>query len=268
VQGASASKLWYAARRDVLVLAGYMDDVEVRRRGRALLMISGGPAADFNVGLVDAGPDDAATLGEFVTRVRDVGVPALFMLSSECADRLAPIAADSGLHQAATAPLMVLTAPAAEPIEREFVLQRVSDATRLSAVADLVASAFSLDRTWIGRTIVSEPLLESPTVSFFLASKDDQPYSAVTTTCTRKGVVGIWSMATAPERQRLGAGRAVLQAALTHHVRQGAEAFYLIATPPGRPLYDSLGFTTVEEFPIWVAGESEQFGKPMHPHAR
>jgi GNAT superfamily N-acetyltransferase len=268
VLGASANELWGAARRDVLVFAGFIDGVEVHRRGHGLLMITGGPAADFNVGLVDAGPDDAATLRDFVARVRDVGVPAMIMLSSQCADQLAPIVADGGLQQAATAPLMVLTAPAAQAIEHGFVVQRVSDTARLSVVADLVASAFSLDRMWVGRTFVSESLLEPPSVSFFLASKDDEPCSAVTTTCTRTGVVGIWSMATAPERQRRGAGRAVLRAAVAHHLRQGAEAFYLIATPAGKPLYDSFGFTTVDEFPVWVAGESEQFGEPVQRHAQ
>ena len=62
--------------------------------------------------------------------------------------------------------------------------------------------------------------------------------------------------------------RQYIEQLVAHHVHQGAEAFYLIATPPGKPLYDSLGFTTVEEFPIWVAGESEQFGEAEHPHAQ
>jgi GNAT superfamily N-acetyltransferase len=122
-------------------------------------------------------------------------------------------------------------------------------------VADLVSAAFELDRAWVGRTFCSNTLLESPTLSFFLASKEGEPYSAVTTTAGRT-TVGIWSMATSPNHLRQGAGRAVLLAAMEHHRTLGATMFYLIATPSGKPLYDSIGFTSVDEFPIWVAAGS------------
>jgi hypothetical protein len=46
------------------------------------------------------------------------------------------------------------------------------------------------------------------------------------------------------------------------HARRGAKTFYLIATAAGKPLYDSLGFKTVDELSIWLAGESSQF--PAH----
>ncbi|MBV9597111.1 MAG: GNAT family N-acetyltransferase [Chloroflexi bacterium] len=66
-------------------------------------------------------------------------------------------------------------------------------------------------------------------------------------------------MATAPEHQRRGAGRAVLQAALDYHHAQGADAFYLVATPAGKSLYDAVGFETVDDLAIWVTGHSAQF---------
>ena len=82
--------------------------------------------------------------------------------------------------------------------------------------------------------------------------------STVTTTSGGK-VVGIWSMATAPEHQRQGAGRATLAAVMAHHRQRGAGLFYLGATPVGKALYEGAGFRTVEETPIWVAGQSAQF---------
>ena len=123
----------------------------------------------------------------------------------------------------------------------------------LGDVADLVSAAFELDRDWVGRTFCSSALLPARAVSFFLASKDGEPYSAVTTTASGADV-GIWSMATSPNHLRQGAGRAVLLAAIEHHRGLGATTFYLIATPSGKPLYDSLGFKTVDEFPMWVKG--------------
>lgn len=40
--------------------------------------------------------------------------------------------------------------------------------------------------------------------------------------------------------------------------RGGAEEVYLIATAAGKPLYDKLGFKTVEELSIWLIGESSE----------
>ena len=74
--------------------------------------------------------------------------------------------------------------------------------------------------------------------------------------------VGIWTMSTPPDRQRQGAGRAVLLSAMHDHLKRGAETFYLIATAAGKPLYDDLGFETVDEMSIWLVGESSQF--PAH----
>jgi GNAT superfamily N-acetyltransferase len=66
-------------------------------------------------------------------------------------------------------------------------------------------------------------------------------------------------MATAPARQRQGAGRALLEAVLRRHRADGNSRFYLIATPAGRPLYEALGFQTVDDLTLYIAGHSEQF---------
>ena len=85
--------------------------------------------------------------------------------------------------------------------------------------------------------------------------------SAVCTSGAR-ATVGIWTMSTPPDKQRQGAGRAVLLDAMHDQVKRGAETFYLIATAAGKPLYDKLGFATVDELSIWLVGESSQF--PAH----
>lgn len=252
------TSLWAAARRDLLTIFGRIENAEARFAPRALLGITGGPTADFNMALLDAGADDEALLGEFVERVTKAALPAVFMLSGACAGRLGPLAKKKGLVEAGTAPLMALAVGAPLPRESGFAVQRVSDKKTLGVVADLLAAAFALDREWVGRTFCADALLDSPVISFFLASKEGEPYSAVTTTAGGT-TVGIWSMATPPNRQRQGAGRAALLEAIEHHRALGATTFYLIATPAGKPLYDSVGFTTVEEFPIWVAGTSESF---------
>jgi GNAT superfamily N-acetyltransferase len=107
------------------------------------------------------------------------------------------------------------------------------------------------------RTFAAPSLLNAPGVRYFLATKDGEPCSTVMTTAGM-GPVGIWNMATAPGRQRQGAGRAVLHAAMEHHRAQGGNSFYLIATAAGKSaIYDATGFTTVDDIVIWTGGHQE-----------
>ena len=236
----------------------YIEDGEARLAGRAMLAITGGPTADFNIAVIDACPEDGALFTEFVQQVEQRGLPCVFMLSGACAGRLEPLANKMGLLEAGTAPLMALEGAPPVPSQSGFAIHRITDKEGAAMNADLVASAFALDRAWVGRTFSSEALLDAPSFSFFLASKEGQPFSGVTTSMSGT-TVGIWSMATPANRQRKGAGRAALIGAIEHHRGLGATTFYLIATPAGKPLYDSVGFKTVDEAHLWVAGHSEQF---------
>ena len=255
---ATASGLWSAARADLAVFFGHIPGAEVRVHGNALLGITGGPTADFNMSLIDEGPDDVAILEEFVGRMTAMGVPGLFMMSSAAGRRLGPIAAASGLLNAGTAPLMARPATDAGAPSADFTIERVTDSAGMGVVNDLAASAFGMDPAWCSRTFASPWLLEAPGVEFFLARRGDEPMSTVATTGAG-ATIGIWSMATPPDKQRQGAGRAVLLAAMEYHQKRGAETFYLCATEAGKPLYDSLGFKTVDDIPIWVIGHTEQF---------
>ena len=70
--------------------------------------------------------------------------------------------------------------------------------------------------------------------------------------------MGIWNMATLPEEQRKGVGRAVIDQAVAYHQERGATMFYLMATEAGYPLYERAGFRTVTQPAVWVAGHSVQ----------
>jgi GNAT superfamily N-acetyltransferase len=58
-------------------------------------------------------------------------------------------------------------------------------------------------------------------------------------------------MATAPEHQRKGMGRALLSQVIGDYRRHGVERFHLGATEAGRPLYTSLGFVLVADLSVW-----------------
>jgi GNAT superfamily N-acetyltransferase len=173
--------LWTIVRRDISHFASHLDPPAAVVQGESLLMLTGGPTADFNVDLLSAGENAESHLRDLFARVHSAAVPAVFMLPNAMAAR------------------------------------------------------------------------------FWLASRDGEPYSTVTTVQSDHAAVGIWSMATAPARQRQGAGRAVLESVLERHRADGTSCFYLIATPAGEPLYDAIGFTTIDDLCVYVAGESHQF---------
>jgi GNAT superfamily N-acetyltransferase len=60
-------------------------------------------------------------------------------------------------------------------------------------------------------------------------------------------------MATPPEHQRKGVGRAMLSQVIADYRRRGLRRFHLGATAAGRPLYTSLGFELVADLPVWIS---------------
>jgi len=258
---ATAASLWTATRRDLAAFFSYIDGAEVLLRGNAIVGLTGGPAADFNMALFDEDPDDFAVFDAFVSRVNATGISAVAMLSGAVSRRLGAVAKAKGLIEAGTAPLMARSGALRDMPASEFVIKRATEPREMSIFGDLAASAFAMDRAWVDRTFAATSLLDAPALAFYIAYRGDVPMSAVCS--SRAGsTVGIWTMSTPPDKQRQGAGRAVLLAAMQDHVKREAETFYLIATAAGKPLYDNLGFNTVDELSIWLVGKSSQF--PTH----
>jgi GNAT superfamily N-acetyltransferase len=240
------------------MMFSYIDGAEVVLRGNAIIGLTGGPAADFNMALFGEGPDEVGIFNDFISRVKAAGLSALAMVSGAASTSLGPMAQAAGLVKAGSAPMMVRAGALTHRPAPEFVSRRVTGAREMTTFGDLAASAFALDRAWVDRTFAAVSLLDAPGLAFYIAYRGDVPMSAVCS--TRAGsTVGIWTMSTPPDRQRQGAGRAVLLAAMQDHLERGAETFYLIATAAGKPLYDSVGFETIDELSVWLVGESLQF---------
>ena len=221
----------------------------------ASLAMSGEPYADANTAAIDVGGEPEAELTRFVGRLRERRLPALFNFSAAAAPGLQDTAQRLGLEPCGVIPLMVLDADDAvrETRVASFVTdattRRVTDPSDLEGVAVVCGSAFeaALDSM---RRMLNPSVLKLPGLDIFLTRAGDVPVSALATT-VHGGYVGVWAMATSVPHQRRGYGRAALSFALDHH-RGATDCFYLTASEAGRPLYESLGFTTVEESPAWV----------------
>jgi GNAT superfamily N-acetyltransferase len=126
----------------------------------------------------------------------------------------------------------------------------VTNERELAESNGLLARAGGIPRDAVNRAFGSA-VLSGPGVDVFVAYRGEQAVSSVQTTRAGKDV-GIWAMVTPPELQRQGAGRALLAQVLAHHLGEGTERFYLVSTPAGHRLYESVGFTAVDQWSAWV----------------
>ena len=232
--------------------AGYA----VRLTPDAALVVSGEAVADLNYAVIAAGPAPEERLREFSQAVGARGVPIVLIVSAEVAEPLAPLAGEAGFRHVGSMPLMTCRATPATPPRGPIQVTRVAGTDDLRQANALVSRAFALPEDAVQRAF-GPPLLASPGVDVFLAQQGPTPVSSVQTT-RFGGAVGVWAMATPPEHQRKGAGRALLEHVMRYHREREATLFYLCATEAGYPLYERLGFRTAAEGLVWVAGHSTQ----------
>jgi GNAT superfamily N-acetyltransferase len=91
------------------------------------------------------------------------------------------------------------------------------------------------------------------------ATRDGEAVASTVITVRDGADVAVYCMATPAAHQRRGHGRRLLGTALARQAAEGAARAYLVATPPGEPLYAAMGFRTVELLRMWVEGDSAQF---------
>jgi hypothetical protein len=84
----------------------YIDGADLVLHSNAVIGLTGGPAADFNMALFDEDPDELAVFDDFVSRVNAKRISAMAVLSGAATRRLGAAAKSKGLVEAGTAPLM------------------------------------------------------------------------------------------------------------------------------------------------------------------
>jgi GNAT superfamily N-acetyltransferase len=246
--------------RALVAQMGDVPGVELHMTRNCVLGLTGEPLADFNMLTLGADLDTEGFLTRSVTRTKARGLPLLVMMSPHVARALAPVATRLGLTAVGTAPLMVLRpkTPIGTPVRPTHPIKvtRALGPELVGIAGDLVAAAFGVPRDAVARCI-DVVLTETAGVETYIAWGDEGPMSAVSVTPTGN-TAGISLMATPPEHQRKGMGRALLTQVIDDYRGRGVERFHLTATEAGRPLYASLGFEPIAELSAWVLGRSTQ----------
>jgi ribosomal protein S18 acetylase RimI-like enzyme len=206
--------------------------------------------------IVCHGPDEAsravfqAGLDDAVAGGRTTSVA----VGEAVRDLIAPLFAGLPMRSEGADPLMWRDARPLPPNPRPYPGQvtRVDpgiDLTAtLTAVLDLIARAFEQDPARIRLAMVG--ILDDPAMRLFTASSET--LDSVCLTYAEASVTHIYLMATDPDRQRRGAGWAVLTRAMETAIGDGATQFFLEASGAGEPLYRALGYETYDSAEYWM----------------
>lgn len=223
---------------------------ELRMTRSCFLGLSDEPSADHNRMILGADPEAEDFLVRSVARAKARGRPFMAVMSPRAAESLAPVATRLGLAAVATAPLMVLRPEVPVRPAGPVKIFRTLGPELTGAAGDLIAAAFDEPRDVIARCI-EVSMTPTSGVETYLALDETGPLCTVSVTPTGD-TAGITLMATSPERQRKGLGRAVLSRVIEDYRARGVTRFHLGATDAGRRLYDSLGFELVADLPVWI----------------
>lgn len=224
---------------------------ELHMTRNCVLSLTDEPLADFNRLILGPDPDAEGFLVRSVARARERSSPLQATMSPHVVEALAPVAERLGMRRVGAAPLMVLPADAPITPGRSVRIARALSPELVAMAGDLAAAAFDEPREVIARCIDVGVTASAGFETYLAWDEGERPTSAVTVTPVGD-TAAISLMATAPEHQRRGMGRALLTQVMLDYRGRGVTRFHLGATEAGRPLYGSLGFVLVADLSVWM----------------
>ena len=241
--------------RDLVALFGHSPKQSLSLTDAGWIAQSGYKGvADLNMAGVYPGAGPSAALS-LVRQVRDSGVETILVLPSDNPDLRGAIEAE-GNAMVGQLPCMERKAA---PVDGESLrcAARRGGEDEMEAAMELAAHAFSLPAE-VTRQAVPPAFLDDGQREVWIAEADGAMLGVGL--FIRDGErVGVYTMATSPEHQKRGAGKAVLVAAMKSFQARGVERFTLGATAAGHHLYEQVGFRDVAQPYLTVIGSSTQF---------
>lgn len=228
----------------------------VRAKGGGLGGVTGVPAPTLNGVWVDRVDADAAQLGELLDEVAATGLPYCLQFRPGAADRLTELAISRNMTRAEDIPLMALEDPGQLDAAHLVSGLTIRELSQGDAVLHARTAAAGFEApVEMFLQLMTPALLAVPGVRCYLGEAGGQP---VTTGfgVTLGSYVAIFNIATPPEHRRHGYGAAVTARAVADGLGAGARWSWLQATSAGQPVYERLGFHTVETWSCWIAAGS------------
>jgi len=131
----------------------------------------------------------------------------------------------------------------------ELAVRRVDAGPTREAFCRIGSTCFHVPLPWF------EEVFESPAVwerfASYVGYAGGEPVSTASVVASPGGL-GVYNVATLPERQRCGYGEAVMRHALAEALREhGPQRVILQSTPAGLPLYERMGFRAVTRVSVY-----------------
>jgi ribosomal protein S18 acetylase RimI-like enzyme len=211
-------------------------------------LMSGLPMATLNGVLTDAARPDVTELDRAAAGVAGLPLPWSIQFRGEPEPAAERMAARYELTTRTTSPLMVYHPAAGQqaPPARASAAARVVVADRddRAEYAAALAAGFEAPPE-IMAPFSSPEAFALPGGVPYLAREDGQVV-VVGFGVFAGGTAGVFNIATVPAYRGRGYGRAVTSRIVADGVARGADLAYLQSSEAGYPLYESMGFRTVE----------------------
>jgi GNAT superfamily N-acetyltransferase len=220
------------------------------QRGGAVAAATGARATPLNriIGeTFDADLDDVAALAQ---RLLDDGLPHM-VESRPGATALEDWCRDRGLTSSPGVPLMSCATADLDVPASDAIHWRSLCAAEMPAHVDVAAAGFGLDRDALGGLDAST-LFDEGFGAGLIAEVDGVP------ACTGISIVagdwvGLFIIATVDAHRRQGLGAALTAKLVTDAVeRNGVSRALLQSSELGKPVYERLGFATLEHWTRWA----------------
>ena len=218
---------------------------------RWFAVLSGEASGELNVCALTPGAGERSA--HELLRVLGDDLPTVVFRSDAADPATTPLLAGAGFATAAVSEALMACLRPPQPRPSGFRIARALDQAELEHALALASDAHQIERPLLERSIGQAP---PAAVDLWIAWDGAEPISVVW--LVRHGpALGVMSMMTPRRHQRRGAGSALLATALAETWTDAVEFAVLVSTPAGRRLYESLGFTTVDEVTTSFRGADE-----------
>jgi N-acetylglutamate synthase len=199
--------------------------------------------------------DEVATLSAAMS---EIGVPWSIQTRGEPVQSVLDVAASHGLTGRIELPLMVVD-------QADFVTRPAGDGTAVVHVAGVgrreeflrvFTEGFGIPLEVLGPLALPE-IFNMPDYTSYVLEVDGEPVACGAALFSR-GRVCVSNITTLAEHRGRGYGRLVTEAAADGGFAAGAHTAYLFASPDGLPLYESMGFRTVEDWSFLIADAPQE----------
>lgn len=199
--------------------------------------------------------DEVAALAETMS---GIGVPWSIQTRGEPEQGVLDLAARHGLTERIEIPLMAVDQPdfVTRPPRDTKAVVHAAGVDRREDYLQVFTQGFGIPLEVLGPMALPE-IFDMPRYTCYVVEAAGQPVACGVAGFSREHV-GIGNVTTLAEHRGRGYGRLVTEAAVTSGFADGAQTAYLVASADGLPLYESMGFRTVENWNYLIAGAPQE----------